>query len=65
MTITFDKTTKQLVFNALRGHIPDRHCPVCQQLVTAKNFGAALWVDDRPRFVHKYLPCLLSVRGLQ
>lgn len=60
MQITFDKTLKQQVYNALRPRVHNRDCPFCEKPVTAKNFAGAIHYKGAPRFMHRSIFCLFG-----
>jgi hypothetical protein len=61
MNITFDKTSKQFVWNLVKRKVENRTCPFCGTGITAKNFAGAMWLNEEFRAFDGSLICLIAL----
>lgn len=61
MNITFDKSTKQFVWQTIESSIENKTCPFCGIKISAKNFSGVKWIDGEFRAFDKKFTCLLSL----
>lgn len=61
MNITYDKSLKQRVFQAVLPKLYNDMCPFCGTVITGKNFAGAAWVDQEFRAFDGNIVCLISL----
>lgn len=65
MNVTFDKSLKQRVWQAIQPQLYNDMCPFCGVVITGKNFAGAAWIYKEFRAFDGSLPCLLELAGEQ
>jgi hypothetical protein len=61
MNITYDKSLKQRVWQAVNSKIADKTCPFCKVKITGKNFAGAAWINDEFRAFDGNIICLIAL----
>lgn len=59
--ITFDKSAKQMVWQAIESNIENKTCPFCGVKMSAKNFTGATFIDGEFRAFDKKFTCLIAL----
>lgn len=64
MNITFDKSLKQRVWQAVSRKIENKTCPFCGVKMSGKNFAGAAWVNEEFRAFDGNIVCLITLSDI-
>ena len=61
ITVTFDKKSRNFVWQAIKESIEDRTSPFCGKKIDGRNFAGAIHYKGEPRAIDGCIICLMGV----
>lgn len=60
MSITYADNMAEFFYETMSPLVEDRACPFCGTRITAATVGGYFHYEDKPRMLHKNLPCIID-----